>query len=54
MKYLTANHNGNCASFNTMFIPITFNENYRRNKAVIPKRQGKDGATMAKKAIPNP
>jgi len=35
-------------------IIITLNENYRRNKVVIPKRQGKDGATMAKKAIPNP
>lgn len=33
--------------------PTTIKPN-RKNKAVIPKRQGKDGATMAKKAIPNP
>jgi hypothetical protein len=28
--------------------------NYLKNKAVTPKRHGKDGAATAKNAIPNP
>ena len=30
------------------------NRNYLKNRAVIPKINGKDGAAIAKKAIPKP
>jgi hypothetical protein len=36
-----------------MMPPTTIKPNLK-NKAVIPKRQGKDGAPMANKAIPKP
>jgi len=40
--------------FNMVSLLINSKENYRKNNAVIPKRKGKDGVAMAKKAIPNP
>jgi hypothetical protein len=33
---------------------MTGQANYLKNKAVIPKRHGKDGVAIAKNAIPSP
>lgn len=39
---------------NSTDISMTDQANYLKNRAVTPKRHGKDGAATARKAIPNP